>query len=49
LRTRAALVSIGKHFGMFTDQVQVRAQYGISDKRGRISSTTREIGQMSKA
>jgi hypothetical protein len=28
----AALVSIGKHLGMFTDQVQVRAQYGISDK-----------------
>src|SRR5436853_7413382 len=29
----AALVSIGKHLGMFTDQVQVRAQYGISDKQ----------------
>jgi phage terminase small subunit len=26
----AALVSIGKHLGMFTDQVQVRAHYGIS-------------------
>src|SRR5205085_11671162 len=26
----AALVSIGKHLGMFTDQVQVRARYAIS-------------------
>jgi hypothetical protein len=29
----AALVSIGKHLGMFTDQVQVRARYAISDSR----------------
>jgi hypothetical protein len=28
----AALVSIGKHLGMFTDQVQVRARYAISDE-----------------
>jgi hypothetical protein len=28
----AALVSIGKHLGMFTDQVQVRARYAISDQ-----------------
>jgi len=26
------LVSIGKHLGMFTDQVQVRARYAISDE-----------------
>jgi hypothetical protein len=28
----AALVSIGKHLGMFVDQVQVRARYAISDQ-----------------
>ena len=28
----AALVSIGKHLGMFTDRVQVRARYAISDE-----------------
>jgi phage terminase small subunit len=28
----AALVSIGKHLGMFVDTVQVRAHYGVSDK-----------------
>jgi hypothetical protein len=26
------LVSIGKHLGMFVDQVQVRARYAISDQ-----------------
>ena len=26
------LVSIGKHLGMFTDQVQVRARFAISDQ-----------------
>jgi len=26
------LVSIGKHLGMFVDQVQVRARYAISDE-----------------
>jgi len=28
----AALVSIGKHLGMFDDKVKVDAVYGISDK-----------------
>jgi phage terminase small subunit len=28
----AALVSIGKHLGMFTDIVQMKAVYGVSDK-----------------
>jgi phage terminase small subunit len=28
----AALVSIGKHLGMFTDTVQMKAVYGVSDK-----------------
>jgi hypothetical protein len=28
----AALVSIGKHLGMFVDQVRVRARYAISDQ-----------------
>jgi hypothetical protein len=28
----AALVSIGKHLGMFTDVVQMRAVYGISEE-----------------
>jgi hypothetical protein len=28
----AALVSIGKHLGMFVDVVQMRAVYGVSDK-----------------
>jgi hypothetical protein len=28
----AALVSIGKHLGMFTDVVQMRAAYGISEE-----------------
>ena len=28
----AALVSLGKHLGLFTDNVQVKAVYGISDK-----------------
>jgi hypothetical protein len=28
----SALVSIGKHLGMFVDQVQVRARYAISDQ-----------------
>jgi Terminase small subunit len=28
----AALVSIGKHLGMFTDNVQIKAVYGIRDK-----------------
>ena len=28
----AALVLIGKHLGMFTDIVQMKAVYGVSDK-----------------
>ena len=28
----AALVSIGKHLGMITDIVQMKAVYGVSDK-----------------
>ena len=28
----AALVSLGKHLGLFVEQVQVRARYAISDK-----------------
>jgi hypothetical protein len=28
----AALVSIGKHLGMFTDNVQIKAVYGISEE-----------------
>jgi len=28
----AALVSIGKHLGMFTDVVQMRAVYGVSEE-----------------
>jgi hypothetical protein len=28
----AALVPIGKHLGMFTDVVQMRAVYGISEE-----------------
>ena len=28
----AALVSIGKHLGMFTDIVQMKAVYGVSEK-----------------
>jgi len=28
----AALVSIGKHLGMFVDVVQMKAVYGVSDK-----------------
>ena len=28
----AARVSIGKHLGMFTDIVQMKAVYGVSDK-----------------
>ena len=28
----SALVSIGKHLGMFVDQVQIRARYAISDQ-----------------
>jgi hypothetical protein len=28
----AALVSIGKHLGMFTDVVQMKAVYGVSEK-----------------
>ena len=27
----AALVSLGKHLGMFTDNVQIKAVYGIRD------------------
>ena len=27
----AALVSLGKHLGLFTDSVQVKAVYGIRD------------------
>jgi hypothetical protein len=40
----AALVSIGKHLGMFTDQVQVRARYATSRCRPRSgkSSTSRK-------
>ena len=28
----AALVSLGKHLGLFTHNVQIKAVYGISDK-----------------
>jgi hypothetical protein len=28
----AALVSLGKHLGLFRDNVQIKAVYGISDK-----------------
>ena len=28
----AALVSLGKHLGLFTDSVQIKAVYGIRDK-----------------
>ena len=28
----AALVSLGKHLGLFKDNVQIKAVYGISDK-----------------
>ena len=28
----AALVSLGKHLGLFTEQVQIKARYAISDK-----------------
>jgi hypothetical protein len=31
-RRHAALVSLGKHLGLFTDNVQIKAVYGISDK-----------------
>jgi hypothetical protein len=27
-----ALVSLGKHLGLFTEQVQIKARYAISDK-----------------
>jgi len=28
----AALLSLGKHLGLFVEQAQVRARYAISDK-----------------
>jgi len=28
----AALVSLGKHLGLFTDSVQIKAVYGISEE-----------------
>ena len=28
----AALVSLGKHLGLFTEQVEIKARYAISDK-----------------